>query len=333
MLNGYVAEQGAVVKLRGERLLVSLSGALIDELRIGELGTLVIIGNVTLTTPAIAALLENQVPVAFLSLGGQFRGRLEPPLSTSVAVRRAQFLALEDADFALALARQSVAAKLLNCRALLLRSRRRRQLPEAGAAPTVLRTSAELASHARSVEEVRGIEGRASAAYFEAFGALLADPWEFNGRSRRPPRDEPNALLSLGYTLLLTRVMAGVQIAGLNAGAGFLHTSHHGSPALALDLMEEFRSTIVDQVVLQALNGGIVAPEHFETTEKLPHALTRAGFERFVGEFERRLQEGFTPKGRSTPTSYGDFIWSQALALRRAFENHDPDEYQPHVRR
>jgi len=329
MTAGYVAEQGAVVKLRGKRLLVTSGGELIEELRFHELQVLVVIGNITLTTPALSGLLDNGVAVAFLSLGGKFRGRLEPPSGTTVETRRVQFLAAEEAGLCLDLAKRALNAKLMNCRAVLLRGARN----GAGRAPSRLRTIAETLWDAPAIEEARVFEGAASAAYFADLGALFKEPWEFRERNRRPPKDPVNALLSLGYTLLLTRCIAALQVAGLDVDVGFLHTSHHGSPALALDMMEEFRPTIVDTLVLRVLNGGVLTPKDFTSDDRLPCKLTGEAFKTYVGEFERRLATEFTPEGRVTATTYAEFIRDQAMAIRRSFEQRDPDLYQPHIRR
>ena len=321
--------------MQSERLVVSVGEEVKQELRFHELETLVVAGNVQLTSAAIAALLDRGVAVAFLSQGGKFHGRLEPPTSASLDTRRAQFRILDDAAFALELTKRALSAKALNARALLMRGRKR---PAGGAgalpnAPQVLRTAVEKLAHVQDTERARGIEGEASAAYFARFGELLVDPWTFDGRSRRPPLDPPNALLSLGYTLLLVKCLAALQICGLDVDLGFCHSSHHGSPALALDFMEEFRPAIVDVLVVQALNEGVFAPDDFVTGKKRPVELTPPAFRKFVREFERRLATEFKLEGRVSPVSYGDFIVEQARALRSAFVERTPEHYVPHVRR
>jgi len=334
MLTGYVAEQGSTVRIKGERLQIMVKDALVQELRFTELQTLVIIGNVGLTTAAVAALLDRNVSVSFLSMGGRFRGRLEPPTSATIDTRRAQFRNLEDEAFGFLLARRATEAKLTNCRAVLVRGERYKPATEAAAnAPAAIRLAVERLSHANSVDEIRGIEGDASATYFGHFGHLLAEPWTFDGRNRRPPQDPPNALLSLGYTLLLVKCLAALQIAGLDPDLGFLHTSHHGSPALALDMMEEFRPSIVDALVLQTLNGGILKPDDFVVGKQRPCELSHEAFKTFVREFERRLATRFTPRERASPTTYADFLHHQAESLRHAFLTRDPDQYLPHIRR
>lgn len=334
MITGYIAEQGSVVRIKGERLQVTVKDTLVQELRFTELRTLVVIGNVSLTTAAIAVMLDRSIAVSFLSMGGKFRGRLEPPTSTTLETRRAQFRALEDNAFGCCLARSAIEAKLINCRTTLLRSERHHPVhPAADNAPRSIRLCIERLHYARSADEIRGIEGDASAAYFGQFGHILSPLWTFDGRNRRPPLDPPNALLSLGYTLLLVRCLAALQIAGLDPDLGFLHTSHHGSPALALDMMEEFRPSIVDALVLQTLNGGVLKPDDFVQGKSRPVELSHDAFRTFLREFERRLGTQFTPRERASPTTYSDFLHHQAETLRRAFTSRDATQYRPHTRR
>lgn len=210
-------------------------------------------GNVRLSTPALVFLLRQGVPVFFYSLEGFLHGVAGAYPDPHPAHLRAQFAAE-----GLPLARAFVVGKLRSALALLERHR----LPEAGGVVEALAR----AEGASELERLRGAEGEGSRVYFQGLARLLG-PYGFGGRTRRPPRDPVNAALSYGYALLLGRVLVAVRLAGLHPEVGFLHAEGRRSPALALDLMEEFRVPVVDQVVLSAFRRGLLTPSHAEVRE------------------------------------------------------------------
>ena len=197
--------------------------------------------------------------------------------------------------------------KLRSALALLERHR----LPEAGGVAEALAR----AEGALELERLRGAEGEGSRAYFQGLARLLG-PYGFGGRTRRPPRDPVNAALSYGYALLLGRVLVAVRLAGLHPEVGFLHAGGRRSPALALDLMEEFRVPVVDQVVLSAFRRGLLTPSHAEAREGGVY-LNEEGRRRLIQLFEERLLEGVShPLGFRKPL--GETIEVQAQRLKAA---------------
>jgi CRISPR-associated protein Cas1 len=250
----------------------------------------VVMGNVTMTAPALYMLLENDISVCYLSAHGRYLGQLDPAFSKNAPLRIAQHQAHNDPARRVALARACVDGKLRNMRALLLRAARTRTARDAdlGAAAAVLKESQRRAAQAANVPELLGHEGTGSAGYFGVFGSLLREGWEFKGRVRRPPTDPVNALLSFGYALLTSQVSAAVQLVGLDPFVGYLHVARYGRPALALDLIEEFRAPIVDSVVLTVINNRILSPDDF-TTELGAVSLTESGRRTYLRRFEERL--------------------------------------------
>ena len=211
-----------------------------------------------MSSQAIRELCGRQIPVCWMSFGGWLSGLTEGLGHNNVAIRRAQFRAAEDPARCLALARRLVKNKIANCRTML-----RRNHPNA---PTcVLRELTGLvaaASEAPSLANLLGIEGNAGRLYFGEFHALIRGPgdeelpFDFTTRTRRPPKDPVNALLSLAYSLLAKDFTIAARTAGLDPLFGFYHQPRHARPALSLDLMEEFRPLIADSVVLTAINTG-----------------------------------------------------------------------------
>jgi CRISP-associated protein Cas1 len=159
-----------------------------------------------------------------------------------------------------------------------------------------------------------GFEGNGSAAYFGVFGKLLRDPMIFSRRRRRPPKDPVNALLSLGYTLLLHQVSSAIQVVGFDPYAGYLHQPRYGRPALALDLMEEFRPIIADSVVLNILNHRILTEQDFQEELGVGHLKAEAR-KKFYAKFEERLQEELQHPHFEYHTSYRRCIELQARLL------------------
>jgi CRISP-associated protein Cas1 len=277
-----------------------------------KIDEVVVLGEVTLTASAIHLLLERDIEITFLGQYGQFKGRLSPPFSKNAILRMAQYRAHQDMTRRCELARRFVIGKLMNQRTLLQRSQRHQSDAEMKQAieqiNTLLRQLAALPLDAAHVphklasgdnriagtplEAILGMEGAGSAAYFRCFGHLLSDPrqWPFPGRVKRPPTDPVNALLSFGYSLLTTKVASAVQVVGFDHFVGYLHSSFYGRPALALDLVEEFRPIIVDSVVLNMLNHRMLSADDF-VVELGAYRLKQERRKVFFTKFEERLNE------------------------------------------
>lgn len=312
----YVKEQGSVVGRNGERLVIRKGGAVLEEVPMANVSELALMGNVQLTSQAVATLLAREVDVVFLSTYGKYRGRLSGTGSKHARLRHRQLLALGDEAGVLAVARAIVDGKINNQRVLLQRQRRRIEgegpLPNSlpggeGAGPLplprgeVARFDRALAGMMRmrqaavaagNVEALRGYEGKAAAFYFDAVRALLEPGWGFARREYYPPPDPFNALLSFGYSLLQKDVFAAVNRVGFDPYLGFFHELEYGRPSLALDLMEEWRPVVVDALALELVNRGRLRPEQFERTgsAKRPVQLGEAGVEVVLRAYGDRLE-------------------------------------------
>ena len=288
----YVLEQGAVLAKSDSRIVVRKGSAILQEVPLHQLKQVVIFGNAVLTGAALRALLRQGVDVAYLSRRGAYRGRIQPPCSPHVRLREAQYRRARDEAFCLRAGRAFIAAKLAHMGALLRRQRHRPPAVEE-ALRRLSRLRSRLAE-AESLEEIRGYEGAATAAYFRGFRSLLrgSSHWGFDRRRAHPPTDPVNALLSLGYTLLYNAVHAAVELVGLDPYRGFYHQPKRGHAALASDLMEEWRPLIVDSLVLTLVNRGDLTPDDFRREGPQGQGrvrLRRPGLERFLKHFDRKL--------------------------------------------
>ncbi len=315
----YVQEQGARVGLDGEVLEVrSREQGIIGKARLFELSQLVVLGNVQVSAQAIRELCGRGIPVCWMSFGGWLSGFTDGLGHNSVEIRRAQFRAAEDPAAALRLARRFVRNKIANCRTLL-----RRNHPDAPEATLRdMGTLSEATEDASGPAELLGIEGNAARLYFEAFPALIRATggaelaFDFTTRTRRPPKDPVNAVLSFAYALLAKDVTVTARAVGLDPFLGFYHQPRHGRPALALDLMEEFRPIIADSVVLSAINTGVVTGADF-VRSSLGVAMKPEGRKRFMRAYERRMEEEVTHPVFGYRISYRRILEVQCRLLAR----------------
>src|SRR5579875_2138943 len=284
----YLTEQYAFVRKKDDCLLVQLPDKTTREVPLIKVDQVVVMGEITLTTPALTALLATGVEVCYLSEHGDYLGRLSPPFSKNTFIRQRQYALGTDAAKVLQLAQQFISGKLENQRTMLLRANRKLQHPAVTEAAAVLKREREQVSQATSLDSLRGIEGNGAAAYFGVFAHLLRQDLGFARRVRRPPTDPVNALLGLAYTALTNQVSAAIHIVGLDPYTGYLHAAQYARPSLALDLMEEFRAVIADSVVITLINNRMVQAEDF--VEELGAVRLKKPARRlFYEQFEERL--------------------------------------------
>ncbi|MDW8363195.1 MAG: CRISPR-associated endonuclease Cas1 [Myxococcales bacterium] len=305
----------------GSRAEASRSRVARLEARLPMTSQVCLYGNVHMSTAAIRTCIERGIPVVFFSAGGWYLGRTIGHDSKNVELRRAQHRAAGDPELCLQLARGFVASKILNARTLL----RRNWNPPGGADAVVLselRNLAHRATLAPALESLLGIEGTAARIYFGAFRNMLADgplrsgAFDFEGRNRRPPRDPLNALLSFAYAMLCKDFEITCAAVGFDPYVGYYHQPRFGRPALALDLMEEFRPLIADSVVLSVINNRAIGPEDFVYGPGGCN-LSRTRRAPFIEAYQRRLDETVTHPVFGYPVSYRHVFELQARLLGR----------------
>jgi len=267
----YVRTQGARIVKEGRHLLVKKGDATYHTLFTYKLDQVVIFGNVQVTPRALAQLMWHKIDTVFLSYNGRYKGRIAPPESKNVFLHKRQYVLLDDDEFGLRLARSIVAGKLANMATILMRIKRSKKDALTGQKAHEIQDLMIKLENADNIDSVRGYEGKGTALYFEGFPRGFVRDMGFRRRVRRPPTDPVNSVLSLLYTFLMNRVYAAVRIAGLDPYPGFLHSIDYGRYSLVLDLMEEFRSIIVDTLTLSLFNLKILQQEDFiiETPETI----------------------------------------------------------------
>ena len=320
----YVVEQGASIHKEGRRLVVRKDDQRLQSVALIKIDQVLIFGNVSITTLALAWLMDEHIDVVFCDQHGHYRGRVEGQTSSHSQLRRWQYRRTDDPAFALSTARAIVRAKLHNTRTLLQRYQRRRPQARVETVIQRLADSIQQAERTQSLNGLRGCEGAAAAGYFEVFKLLLNDPnWGFAQRVRRPPTDPINVLLSFGYTLLIHDLEAAVERVGLDPHLGCLHADAYNRPSLALDLAEEFRCIVVDSVTLRCVNNELIRPDNFGPgpDPARPLLLDDAGRNRFIQEFEARLALTFTHPLTNEQVTYQRCFDLQAREMARAFQS------------
>ncbi|MBI3248482.1 MAG: group II intron reverse transcriptase/maturase [Deltaproteobacteria bacterium] len=290
----YIQEQGSFLARDDERLIVKKEGEVLLEVPAAKIDQIFIFGNCTVTTPAMTYCLKEDIPIVLLSSRGNYYGVIDSPLSDNVSLHRLQFSRAADPAFTLPTAKTIVAAKLHNCRLLLQRYQRRKQIPLVA---TVIERLGELSvrlHHATTGEEVNGYEGAGAAQYFAALGQLVDAEFRFTSRTRQPPTDPVNSLLSFGYTLLFYNLYGLIVARGLHPYVGHLHLMRDRHPALASDLIEEFRAPIVDSLVLTLINNKTLTPADFFRLADGPCLLKDTARKTFIRAFEQKMATQIT---------------------------------------
>lgn len=331
----YVTTHGSYLSKDGDNIVVSVDHE--EKLRVPVhiLHSIVCFGNVTCTPFLLSLCSEHQVTVSFLTEHGRFLARVNGPVHGNVLLRREQYRWADKPEKAAAIARAVVIAKIANCRSVLMRSARDR--PEAPTADSLTKTAERLAQlidrlrEPNDLESVRGIEGIAAAAYFNVFDDLITTQKEdfyFRSRSRRPPLDAMNALLSFLYTLLTHDVVSALEGVGLDPAVGFLHRDRPGRPSLALDLVEELRPVLADRLALSLVNRRQLNSNNFKVTESGAVMMDDAGRKQLLVAYQERKQEELMHPFLQEKFALGLLPHAQALLFAR-YVRGDLSAYPP----
>lgn len=323
----YVTEPGAHVRLHRRQYLVEHSGVELLAVPAGQCDAIYVHSSVQLTSAVIVDALRRGIDVHWLTEHGKWLGRLSGERSRAPAARVAQMAAVLDEDQTLRFARPLIEGKVFNQRRFLQRHAARGKPVDI--MNVELGPLLDAVRAAPSLDVLRGIEGQASRIFFAALPHVLADDHGFAARRRRPPTDPVNSLLSFGYTLLVSEMTSAIELAGLDPYIGFLHGLRHGRPSLSLDLIEEFRTPIVDSLVITTLNRGVITDEDFVRIDAGGAVHLRDKPRRtYLREYDQRMRTLFRHEPSGERVSYRAALQRQAQQLAGCLQAPDR-EYVP----
>lgn len=331
----YVTTQGAYLSREGETVLVRVEHETKLQVPIHTLAGIVCFGQVSCSPPLMGLCGERNVAISFLSERGRFFARVHGPVSGNVLLRRQQYRYADDEKVSASIARAMVIAKIANCRTVLLRAAREDENSAdcktlGDAAGYLARITSNLPESA-PLDTVRGNEGDAARRYFSVFNYLIRAQKEsffFYERSRRPPLDNMNALLSFLYTLLRHDVASALEAVGLDPAVGYLHRDRPGRPSLALDLMEEFRAFLADRLALSLVNRQQVKGAGFKKTETGAIMMDDETRKEVLVAYQKRKQEEIQHPFIDEKVAVGLLPHVQSMLLARYLRG-DLDAYPP----
>lgn len=335
----YITQEDYFLNREGETIVIQKDREKVLQVPIHNIEGIVFLTPATVTPQVLELCSSSKVHVSFISHNAEFLVRIQNPVSGNIALRKDQFKLAADSIESLRLAKYFCAGKIFNSRIVLLRLVR--DHGDDINKESVNKVIAELGKSARRVlycvtmSELLGVEGDAAKLYFSVFNELILRKEEgfiFQGRSRRPPLDEVNALLSFFYVMLVHEVESALETVGLDAQMGFYHQSRSGRSSLALDMMEELRAYMVDRFVISIINNKQVCKSDFHVKENGAVLIRDEARSKILQQWQKRKNDIIEHPFLKEKIEVGLIPYAQALLLAR-FMRGDIDDYPPFLMR
>ncbi len=325
----YITDNGVMLKRVSQRIALKKDGKIIREIPISDLKRVLVFGNNQVSTDLMGYLSSRGIELAFLSRSGKYKFRVVPETSKNIYLRMAQHHVYENEQLRINWARIIVRAKITNQRSFLLRCRRIH--PEADLSESIdhLKNSLDKLGEKKTLNELMGAEGFASSVYFKVYGRLVHHGFEFSGRSYYPPRDPVNALLSFGYMLVFNEIYGLCEGCGFDVFLGFFHSVAYGRASLVSDIMEEFRTPIIDRMVIYLINHGVFKPEQFAETENKGIRMDDAALKTYLKNYEKYMTSLFVDMKTREQKTYRQILRENVYKFEQAVLN--GTDYEPHV--
>ena len=321
----YIREQGVMVTKQGECIAVVKGAHRLMERPIIGIDALAVFGNVQISSQAIALLLEHGIDISFFTYSGKYLGHVSADTSKNIFLRMSQYDLYMENEKRMAMARIIVEAKIKN-QLSIIKSRRWESDFDWRADVAEIEKNLKKLPEKKDGNGIRGIEGICSNIYFHSYAQMFSCDFKFEKRSRRPPRNPINVILSLAYTLLTKEVINALEAESFETSLGFLHGIRYGRKSLALDMVEEFRQPAADRLVLKVFNKRMLTECDFDVPEEGVVNLTEEGFKRFCTAYERWMNGMDTNSGEK---SFRSRIREQGAKLKRTIM--DGTAYEPYI--
>lgn len=325
----FVNSNGAYINYDANYVVVKYGEDSIRKIPVENLEAIYIFTSAQITSQCVIQCLKRGINISYYSKGGSYFGRLQSTNHVNVQRQRKQ-AALAESNFSLELAKNIICGKIHNQKIVLKRYARSEQM-DVGDIQIKMQQSLNKVRDCHTISEIMGYEGNAARLYFDGLSKVVHKEFAFKGRSRRPPKDEFNSMLSLGYSILMNEIYGKLENKGLNPYFGFIHSDKEKHPTLASDMMEEWRAVIIDSLVMSLVNGHEIHLEHFSHDMDNPgYYLTKDGLNIFLKKYDRKMQ---------TAVQYLDYIdyaasFRQSIDLQinelaKAIEKEDASLYHP----
>ena len=336
MLNTlFVTTEDAYLSLEGENVLVNQDKQVLARFPLHNLSGILSFSYAGASPALMGACAARQISLSFCTPRGRFLARVTGETSGNVLLRRTQYRTADDPQSSCRIARSMIFGKLYNSRWSIERTRRDHRMriddEKFRNASDILQELLPQVLSETDLDSLRGLEGAGATAYFGVLDDMILrnkSDFKFDGRSRRPPMDKVNAMLSFAYSLLTNDCASALESTGLDAYVGFLHRDRPGRVSLALDLMEELRPCMADRFVLTAINNQVLTAGDFQQTESGAVLLTDTARKKFLKSWQERKQEKITHPYLGEKIPWGLVPYVQALLLGRYLRD-DLDEYPP----
>ncbi len=323
----YLTEQGSKITRTEQRLIVEKDTQVLLQVPIIKIERILIFGRVKITLPVFELLLNQGIPTAFLTVKGRLKGILEPIRSKNILLRLKQYEKSKDLRFKLRFAKAIVRGKILNQKRLIGRFAHNHPNIEFASYLTEIDWLLDAIHRKVNINSLMGIEGQATAVYFSAYGKLYQDEVRFIRRTRRPPTDPINSLLSLGYTMLSNEYLSLLSAVGFDPYIGFFHSIGYGRPTLTFDMMEELRHPLIDMLVLELIGRKILKAEDFNEIQD-GFYLTPQARKEFFTHYERRMNQEFIHPKENTATTLRKIMLEQIHKLSAVVQT--GKDYEPY---
>lgn len=328
----YITENGANFSIDGGYFVVKHKDGMLQKIPKETLESVAVFGNVNITTPCMKELLERGICMSYFSSSGSYFGRLISTRHVNVFRNKKQVYLSDDESFRLEFTKKILKAKINN-QIVLVRRYQRNSTINVDDRINEMTIALRHIEGSTSVPQCMGYEGTVSRIYFSVLSSILPEDFWFKGRSKMPPLDAFNSLISLGYTLLMYEIYGEIENKGLCPYVGFMHSDRERHPTLASDLMEEWRAVIVDSTVMSLIMGNEIGIENFTTSNERPGVfLDRVAMKVFLKKYDTKLRnENNYLRYSNTKMSYRRALWYQVAQLTKSIENRDLNYYEPVV--
>ena len=325
----FVDENGATIGINGNRFYVDHSDGMRETVPAETLECISIMGNAKMTTQSMQECLKRGISVVFYSKGGKYFGKLVSTCHINAERQRKQ-CALYGTDFSLDFSKRIITAKMKNQLVVMKRYAKSKGMT-LDEEEKMLHICVGKIDNCTSIDEIMGYEGQGAKAYFQGLSKVIKPDFSFNGRSRRPPLDEFNTMIGLGYSVLMNEIYAKIEVKGLNPYFGYMHSDKENHPTLASDLMEEWRAVIVDATAMSMINGNEIDKEDFLNNIDEPGCyLAKTGIKKYLPKLERKLKTEVRYLDYITyATSFRRAMFLQIEQLVKAIEEKDATLYHP----